>query len=151
MSPGNFFERCKRCKACCRTSDRFVHIYVCGHEQQLIGLLESQGRDTKEILIPYGASCPFLNYKGCMLGDMKPFQCRMYPMLFLRDGSLGVDPACTYGEEYMAQLQDTSSDAWQHYDAMKKEASLLTDKEKALLAEWSHYVPDVVVIKTKSE
>ncbi|HTY90784.1 MAG TPA: YkgJ family cysteine cluster protein [Methanocella sp.] len=151
MSTGNFFERCKRCKACCRTSDRFVHIHVCGHEKRLMELLAYQGRDTKEILVPYGASCPFLNGSGCTLADIKPLQCRMYPLLFLRGGSLGVDPACTSSEEYMAQLEDASSEAWQHYDAMRKEAAMLSDKEKALLAEWSHYVPDVVVIKTDGE
>lgn len=151
MTAGNFFERCRVCKACCRTSDRFVHIYVCGHEKRLMGLLASQGRDTKEILVPYAASCPYLNDSGCTLGDIKPFQCRLYPMLVLRDGTLGVDPACTYSGEYMAQLKDASSEAWQHYSAMKKEAALLSKEEKALLAEWSRFVCDVVVIKAEGE
>lgn len=147
MSPGNFFERCKQCRACCRTSDRFVHIYVCGHEERLIERLASEGKDTKEILVQVASSCPFLCDTGCMLGDIKPFQCRLYPLLFLRDGSLGVDPECTYSEEYLAQLSDPPSEAWQHYAAMKVEAAGLSDREKALLAEWSHFVCDVVVLK----
>ena len=144
---GNFFERCKKCKACCRTSERYVHIHVCGHEKRLMERLASEKRDIKEIVVPYASSCPFLNHAGCMLGDIKPFQCRLFPLLFLRDGSLGVDPACTYSEEYMSQLRDTSSEAWQHYTAMKAEAAQLGEKEKTLLAEWSHYVCDVVVLK----
>lgn len=151
MSPGNFFERCKQCKACCRTSDRFVHIYICGHEKRLIDLLMSQCGDIKEILVPYAASCPFLSDSGCKLGEIKPFQCRLYPLLFLEDGSLGVDPACTYSGEYMSQLSDPASEARVHFEAMKAEASHLSDKEKSLLAEWSRFVCDVVVVKTEGE
>ena len=147
MEPGNFFERCKKCKACCHTSDRFVHIHVCGHEKRLIERLESLGMDRQEILVPVAASCPFLSSSGCTLGDMKPFQCRLYPLLFLRDGSLGLDPECAYSEEYMAQLQDSASEARDHYAAMKVEASQLGDKEKSLLAEWSRFVCDIVVLK----
>ena len=147
MADGNFFERCKLCKACCRTSDLFVHIHVCGHEKRLIERLVSQGRDTKEILVPVAASCPFLCDTGCALGAIKPFQCRLYPLLVLQDGSLGLDPECRYSEEYMAQLQDPSSEAWQHYSAMKAEASQLGDREKTLLAGWSHYVCDVIALK----
>ena len=151
MTAGNFFERCKQCRACCRTSDRFVHIYVCGHEKRLIDHLASMGRDTKDITVSYGSSCPFLTETGCSLGDMKPYQCRMYPILVLPDGALGVDPACTFSEEYLTQLQTACSDAWLHFDAMEKEALQLSDKEKTLLAEWSRYVCDVVVVKTNGE
>jgi len=143
---GNFFERCKNCKACCRTSDRFVHIYVCGHEQDLIARLSSLGMDTRDITVPYASSCRFLMDNGCALGNMKPFQCRLYPLLFLNDGSLGVDPACTYSGEYISQLQDPGSDGSLHLSTMKKEASKLSDKEKLALAEWSRYVCDVVTL-----
>jgi Fe-S-cluster containining protein len=146
MTAGNFFERCERCKACCRTSDRFVHIYVCGHEKRLIERLTMLGRDTKEILVPYAASCSFLGDGGCTLGDIKPLQCRMYPILLLKNGSLGVDPACTSSEEYLARIRDLSSDARRHLERMRAEVALISDKEKALLAEWSRYVCDVVVL-----
>lgn len=124
-----------------------MHIHVFGHEKRLIGLLASKGMDTKDVVIPYGSSCRFLNERGCSLGDMKPFQCRLYPLLFLSDGSLGVDPACTYSGEYLSQLQDASSDVRRHFEAVKKEASLLSDDEKRLLAEWSRFVCDVVTLE----
>ena len=141
---GNFFDRCKKCKACCRTSDRFVHIYVCGHETDLICKLSSLRMDTRDITVPYASSCRFLSDNGCALGEMKPFQCRLYPLLFLYDGSLGVDPACTYSGEYISQLDDAHSDARLHLESMKKEASKLSDNEKLALADWSRYVCDVV-------
>ena len=127
-----------------------MHIHVCGHEGQLRGLLASKGLDTNDIIVPFGASCRFLGESGCVLGDLKPFQCRLYPILFLGDGALGIDPACTYSGEYLSQLRDPASDAGRHYAAMKKEASLLGDGEKRALADWSRYVCDVVTLeKTK--
>jgi Fe-S-cluster containining protein len=142
----DFFVRCKKCKACCRTSDRFVHINVCGHEKRLISLLGARGMDTEEIIVPYAASCRFLADDGCTLGGDKPFQCRLYPLLVLGDGSLGVDPACTYSGEYISQLRDPSGDARQHLEAMKKEASMLSEKDKRALTDWSRYVCDVVTL-----
>ncbi len=100
--------------------------------------------DTEDITVPYGASCRFLSDKGCALGDMKPFQCRLYPVLFLSDGSLGIDPACVSSGEYLSQLGDPASDARRHFDSIKKEASLLSDHEKRALADWSRYVCDVI-------
>lgn len=141
---GDFFERCKECKACCKTSDRFVHIYVCGHEKGLISLLSSLGLDTRDIIVPFSSTCRFMGPDGCTLGAMKPFQCRAYPVLFLSDGSLGVDPACTFSGEYLSRLQDPDSDARQHYEAVKKEIAELGDGEKLKLADWSRYVCDVV-------
>jgi Fe-S-cluster containining protein len=107
--------------------------------------------DTKEIIVPYAASCRFLSDEGCALGDMKPFQCRLYPLLFLCDGSLGIDPACTYSGEYLSLLQDPASDACRHLEEMKKEASMLSEDEKRLLAEWSRYVCDVVALEDHSQ
>jgi len=104
--------------------------------------------DTRDITVPFASSCRFLNDKGCVLGGLKPFQCRLYPLLFLYDGSLGVDPACTFSEEYLAQLKIAGSDARLHLDAMKKEASRLTEKEILALADWSRYVCDVVRLDT---
>ncbi len=124
-----------------------MHIYVCGHEKKTLALLESLGIENNEILVPYSSSCRFNNENGCILGDTKPFQCRLYPLLFLYDGYLGIDPACTYSGEYLSQLTDPLSDARSHFDAMKKEASLLTKAEKLALADWSHYVCDVVTLK----
>lgn len=121
-----------------------MHIHVCGHELQLIGLLASRGMDTKDVVVPYGSSCRFLGDRGCTLGDVKPFQCRLYPILFLSDGSLGIDPACAYSGEYISQLRDPASEARRHYTDVKKEASLLDDDEKRALADWSKYVCDVV-------
>ncbi len=126
-----------------------MHIRVCGHEGQLTGLLVSKGLDTKDIVVPYGSSCRFLGDMGCTLGDLKPFQCRLYPILFLSDGSLGIDPACTYSGEYISQLSDPASDARRHFNAMKREASLLGDEEKRALAGWSRYVCDVVSLEKK--
>lgn len=146
MATGDFFERCERCRACCRTSDRFVHIHVCGHEARLIERLADLGRDTREIMVPYAASCTFLGDRGCTLGDLKPFQCRLYPVLLLNDGSLGVDPACTVAREYLAQLHVASSDARRHFERMKAELVMLNGREKELLAEWSRYVCDVVAL-----
>ncbi len=124
-----------------------MHIYVCGHEKKTLALLESLGLDDNEIIVPYSSSCRFINESGCTLGDTKPFQCRLYPLLFLYDGSLGVDPACTYSGEYLSQLSDPGSDARSHFEAMKKEAKDLTKKEKLALADWSRYVCDVVKLK----
>ena len=104
--------------------------------------------DTRDITVPFASSCRFLNDKGCVLGGLKPFQCRLYPLLFLYDGSLGVDPACTFSEEYLAQLKIAGSDARLHLDAMKKEASRLTEKEILALADWSRYVCDVIRLDT---
>ncbi len=146
---GDFFERCRQCRACCRSSDRFVHISVFGHEKRLTGLLASRGMDTEEIVVPYGASCRFLGEAGCVLGDAKPFQCRLYPLLLLSDGSLGIDPACTYSGEYLSQLKDPASEARHHFKAMKKEASLLDDDGRRALADWSRYVCDVVGVEKK--
>ncbi len=141
---GDFFERCKKCMACCKASDRFVHIHVCGHESRLIGLLGSEGADTEDIVIPCGTSCRFLSEAGCTLGDIKPFQCQLYPLLVLGDGSLGIDPACASSGEYLSQLHDPASEAWGHFKAMKREASALGEGEKRALADWSRYVCDVV-------
>jgi Fe-S-cluster containining protein len=124
-----------------------VHIHVCGHEERLTGLLVSEGMDTKDIVVPYGSSCRFLGAEGCVLGDIKPFQCRLYPVLFLSGGSLGVDPACTYSGEYLSQLNDPASEARRHFSAMKKEASLLDDDEKRALSDWSRYVCDVIPLE----
>jgi Fe-S-cluster containining protein len=146
MAMDDFFERCKKCKACCRTSDRFVHINVCGHEKKLISLLKSRGLDTTEIIIPYAASCRFLGDDGCTLGKEKPFQCRLYPLLVLGDGSLGIDPACTYSGEYISQLQGPSGEARRHLESMKKEASMLSEKEKRALADWGRYVCDAAAL-----
>ncbi len=143
---GNFFERCRQCRACCRTSDRFIHIHVCDHEQRLRGRLAAGGMDPKEITVPYAASCRFLGDRGCELGDLKPFQCRLYPLLFLSDGSLGIDPACAHSGEYLSQLPDPSSDARRHFDSMRREAAVLGEGEKRCLAEWSRYVCDAVTI-----
>jgi len=126
-----------------------VHIHICGHEKQLIGLLASKGIDTKDIVVPYGSSCRFLSDKGCTLGGMKPFQCRLYPILFLSDGTLGIDPACTYSGEYLSQFHDPASEARRHYAAMKKEASVLGDDEKRALADWSRYVCDAITLDEK--
>jgi Fe-S-cluster containining protein len=126
-----------------------VHIRVCSHEKRLIGLLASKGMDAKDIVVPYGSSCRFLSDMGCTLGDMKPFQCRLYPILFLSDGSMGIDPACTYSSEYLSQLNDPASEARRHFKAVKKEASLLGDDEKRALADWSRYVCDVVRLEEK--
>ncbi len=123
-----------------------MHIRVCSHEKRLIGLLASKGMDTKDIVVPYGSSCRFLSDSGCTLGDMKPFQCRLYPILFLGDGSLGIDPACASSGEYISQLKDPASDARRHFKAVKKEASLLDDDEKRALADWSRYVCDVITL-----
>lgn len=116
----------------------------------MIGRLASRGRDTKEIMIPYAASCPFLSDEGCTLGAIKPFMCRLYPLLLLKDGSLGVDPACTLSGEYIGQLHDPASDARRHFEAMKAEAALLSDKEKAMLAEWSRHVCDTVTLDSNN-
>ncbi len=140
----SFFERCKKCKACCRAASSFVRIYVCRHEEDLIKLLRADGMDEAYITVPPSASCRFLGDDGCILGDIKPFQCRLYPLLILSDGSLGLDPACTYSGEYISRLSDHSSDARRHLEAMKREAATLTDKERQLLAEWSRYVCDIV-------
>ncbi len=78
---------------------------------------------------------------------MKPFQCRLYPVLFLSDGSLGIDPACTHSGEYISQLRDPASDARRHFNEMKKEMSLLDEAEKLALADWSRYVCDVVKLE----
>lgn len=75
----------------------------------------------------------------------------MFPLLILHGGLVGVDPACTYSGEYLAQLRDPSSDGRRHYDAIAEEASRLSDVEKALLAEWSRYVCDVIVIARAGE
>jgi Fe-S-cluster containining protein len=123
-----------------------VHIHVCRHEERLIGLLASKGMDTKDIVVPCGSSCRFLSERGCELADIKPFQCRLYPLLYLTDGSLGIDLACTFSGEYLSQLRDPASDARRHFKAVKKEASLLGDDEKRALADWSRYVCDAVTL-----
>lgn len=112
-------------------------------------MLESLGLDKNEIVVPYGSSCRFFNESGCTLGGTRPFQCRLYPLLFLYEGSLGIDPACTYSGEYLSQLADPLSDARRHFETMKKEASKLSKEEKLALADWSRYVCDVVNLKDK--
>ena len=147
IAVADFFERCKACKACCKTSDRFVHIHVCGHEKQLIEQLNTAGSDIKDIIVPFAANCRFLSVDGCTLGDIKPFQCRLYPLLFLGDGTLGVDPACTFSGEYISELKDPSSDASRHFDAMKGEASHLGEDEKRSLADWSRFICDIIALE----
>jgi|GEM_PF-4656756 len=142
---GNFFNRCKECKACCKTSDRFVHIHVCSHEKNMASLLSSMGQDTKDIIVPPFSSCRFLGENGCSLGDTKPFQCMAYPVLFLDDGSLGIDPACTHSGEYVSQLEDPESDAGRHFQGVKKVAAGLDNDEKRALADWSRFVCDIIV------
>jgi Fe-S-cluster containining protein len=107
------------------------------------------GLDKNDIVVPCGSSCRFIDESGCTLGNAKPFQCRLYPLLFLFDGSLGIDPACTYSGEYLSQLPDPQSDARRHFEEMKKEASMLNEKEKLALADWSRFVCDVVDLKDK--
>jgi len=144
MPAGEFFKNCRECKACCRSASGFVRIYVCRHEKALIGLLRANGMDEDCITVSPSASCRFLGDDGCTLGDMKPFQCRLYPLLMLSDGSLGLDASCTHSGGYVSLLADHSSDAWRHLEAMKREAAILTDKDRRLLSEWSRYVCDIV-------
>jgi len=103
------------------------------------------GQDTKDIIVPPFSSCRFLGENGCSLGDSKPFQCMAYPVLFLCDGSLGIDPACTHSGEYVSQLGDPLSDAGRHFQAVKKVASSLGDDEKRVLADWSRFIDDIIV------
>ncbi len=144
MPAGEFFKNCRECKACCRAASGFVRIYVCRHEKALIRLLRANGCDETCITVSPSASCRFLGADGCTLGDMKPFQCRLYPLLILSDGSFGLDTACVHSSEYLSLLGNHSSDAWRHLEAMRKEAAILTRKERRLLSEWSRYACDII-------
>lgn len=133
-----FFDVCKECKMCCKSTHTYIHVHVFDHEGELTEHLCSLGLDTDDIVIEPGKNCQFLGAEGCRISSsMRPFHCRMYPLLYLPDGSMGIDPGCPHSGEYLRQLKDARSDAIVHFMSMVKELSDLTDQEKEKLSSWS--------------
>jgi Fe-S-cluster containining protein len=134
---GNFFDRCKNCKVCCYQKKGRVEVYICKYESTLKNYLLELNQYTDKILFGPEEKCKFLGEDGCSLGDIKPFQCRLFPLSLLSDGSLGIEPLCPCSDEYLSQLHFPQSDASNHLKTMKKELFLLTEEEKQTFIAWT--------------
>lgn len=91
-------ESCAECRLCCVfDSSDIWEIPVFSHETA--GIIREALPDTE--FIPYGGgyilkteklagnelfTCPALTDKGCMLGDSKPFDCRIWPFRIMEIG-----------------------------------------------------------------
>jgi len=142
----SLFDRCAECRQCCKSIDSYLHIHVFALEHGLRGRLVASGLDTAKIVIPPGDTCRFLGSDGCTLGDIKPFHCRFYPLFLLPGDAIGIDTECSCSKEYISQLGDPSSDASRHLKYARNEIAKLTEKEKAVLCEWSRYACGVGII-----
>jgi hypothetical protein len=142
----SLFDRCAECKECCKSIDSYLHIHVFAHETELKNMLARSGMGTTSIVIAPGEICRFMGPHGCILGDIRPFHCRFYPLFLLPGDAIGIDPGCRNSKEYIAQLGDPSSDASLHLKNSKDRISKMPISEKAALCEWSHYACDVDVV-----
>jgi len=140
------FDRCAECRQCCKSVDSYLHIHVFSHEPELKSRLAASGLETTKIIIAPGTLCSFLGPCGCILGTLKPFHCRFYPLFLLPGDTIGIDADCSCSKDYLSQLGDPSSDASRHLKDCKNEIAALSENEKATLCEWSRYACGVDVI-----
>ena len=146
MSDSMLFDRCAECRQCCKSIDSYLHIHVFSHEPELQSRLTASGLETTKIVIAPGHLCSFLGSCGCILGDIKPFHCRFYPLFLLPADAIGIDAECSCSKEYLLQLGDPSSDASRHLKYCKNVITGLSETEKAVLCEWSRYACDIDVV-----
>lgn len=92
--------------------------------------------DAREIVISRGSPCRFLCETGCSLPyGLKPLRCRMYPLIYFNDGTLGVDSRCRLGEEYVACLREGDEDAVSHFIEILGQLSSLPEADLKALGE----------------
>lgn len=142
----SFFERCADCLLCCWCGSGHLQIILCSHEAERISAA-GMSITGYEILIGAGQCCPFLGDDGCILtGDLRPIHCRLYPLLYVRNGSICIDLSCGFSDEYVIQAGRSGSPAHRHLIEMASELEKLTEKDRARLARWSEKVTDKLVL-----
>lgn len=103
--------------------------------------------DSREIIISKGSRCEFLGEHGCSLPyGLKPFRCRMYPLIYFSDGTLGVDSGCRLGEEYVRELMAGDVEAKEHFMEILGHLSALPDEDLKALSEESTWKSEYIKI-----
>lgn len=104
------FQFCSACARCC--VGEFVVALTPSEEKRF-------GGDHLSI----DGFCSFLGEKGCTLGDRKPLDCFMYPLILRTDG-LYLDIACPLGLRYQQDLIFPNTEATAHLLECKKRIKL---------------------------
>jgi Fe-S-cluster containining protein len=97
--------------------------------------------------VPPGGTCAFLGPQGCTLGELRPVHCRLYPLVLMPGGALGIDMDCSCSQEYLSQLSDLQSHAYRHLASSRLEISSLSENDKNALCEWGRYILNITLIE----
>ena len=103
------FDHCDECRRCCHVDEDYPPLEVT--------LTKMEKRRYSQICIE--SRCEHLGESGCVLGDEKPFSCRLYPLAFdPAESRFYYDDGCPLMPVYIAQLGTEGSDAFEHFKSV---------------------------------
>ena len=118
------FDHCAECRLCCHIEE--------GYPPLEVSLTSSEKKQRKSICIE--TKCPHLSDTGCVLGDEKPFSCKLYPLAYNpRESRFYYDSECPLMPEYIEQLGEVQSDASKHLSQMRAEIERLENSDLGFL------------------
>lgn len=119
------FDHCSTCKRCCHIDPDYPPLEVT--------LTASESKKYHSICIK--TRCKFLGIHGCTLGEMKPFSCQMYPLVFDPKGqTFFYDTDCPVMPSYIEQLQSSKTVAFKHLRMIQKKVKQLMHKDVDFLS-----------------
>ena len=113
-------ERCRDCKGCpCETLEAGEYVTLLPYEAEYIyNRLRNAGREHLASLvhkISEPGICPFLKQGRCSIHDVRPIDCRSYPMVPQFEGTkmhFAVSKMCPYWTEIGGQFVRLFKRAW---------------------------------------
>ena len=132
------FNRCAECQRCCNVDPGYpaLDITLTTLESKKFGQLCIQG------------DCEHLGSSGCVLGDDKPFSCKLYPLSFNPTSSnFYFDVECPLMPDYIEQLKQPHSNASRHFNGIVKSLKKLMKDDPIFLKKNSDVDRDYFKLK----
>ena len=118
------FDHCAECRRCCFVEADYPPLEIT--------LTQKEKKKYGSICIE--TDCPNLGTTGCVLGDTKPFSCKLYPLAYNpASKTVHYDKDCPLMPEYVRQLKDAKSEASRHLASCKKEIVRLEKSDPGFL------------------
>jgi len=118
------FDHCAECRRCCHVDEDYppLEVTLTKLEKKKYGSVCIESR------------CEHLGPAGCVLGDEKPFSCRLYPLAYdPANGRFYYDDGCPLMPAYIAQLGEECSDASKHLEGVSAVISGLQETDRPFL------------------
>jgi hypothetical protein len=118
------FERCAECRLCCHVEAGYppLDVTLTAKEKKKFGTLCIE------------TNCEHLGDAGCVLGDDKPFSCKLYPLSYNPSNKrFYFDKDCPLMPEYISQLSTPNTVASNHLSQVQSEIKILESKDPGFL------------------